>query len=530
MSVESRRVQTDAWTQWESQVVNGVYPLRRFLGGSNHSAVFLTEYRAENLADAAIKFVPTDTLQAQAQLVQWGTAVTLTHRHLVRLFDVGRCRFAGREFLFVVMEYADQTLAELLPQRALSPDEARDLLTPTLDALAFLHRNGLVHGHLKPSNFLVVNDKLKLASDTISTAIKPTTGAVRDAMYDPTDQKDAVRSPAADVWDLGILLVEALTQRTPIWPDERAEKALLPVKLPPPFLDIVRRCLSRPAANRPTAMELQAHYKPAVWVDLDAPLLVARSEPPPEDTEPEQSRYGRLLITALSAIAAAAVITLGIWVSYHQFQKRPHIRPFASGDSQEYLQQQMTAEDTATTGGGDSSTQQVPRPKPNLHRTPLPPSPLRRHPTRRAQHSRAGNFNAHCRNTPSLGPSPSHSPPHPRAPLRQTNRPPRRRPTPTPSSTRKSPKSFPPSGRESTATFGSQYACSSTRPATSSANSWRAPAPAPTSRASPPTPPASGSSFQPTPTALECGCYGSSSHATAPPRRPLAPDSAGVAA
>ena len=348
MNAQSRLVQTDAWTQWESQVVNGVYPLRRFLGGSNHSAVFLTEYRAERIANAAIKFVPADTLQAQAQLVQWGTAVTLSHPHLLRLFDVGRCRFGGREFLFVVMEYADQTLAQVLPQRALSPEEAQELLIPTLDALAFLHQKELVHGRLKPSNFLVVDDQLKLASDTISSVGKPTTGTVSISVYDPPDQKDGVRSTAADVWDLGILLVEALTQRPPLWPDERAENAILPVKLPQPFLDIVRRCLSRPAATRPTAMELQAHYKPAVWVDLDAPLLVARNEAPPEDTEPERSRYGRLLITALSAIAAAAVITLGIWVSYHLFQKRPHIRPFASGDSQEYLQQQMTAEDTAT--------------------------------------------------------------------------------------------------------------------------------------------------------------------------------------
>ena len=64
MNAQSRLVQTDAWTQWESQVVNGVYPLRRFLGGSNHSAVFLTEYKAERIANAAIKFVPADTLQA----------------------------------------------------------------------------------------------------------------------------------------------------------------------------------------------------------------------------------------------------------------------------------------------------------------------------------------------------------------------------------------------------------------------------------------------------------------------------------
>ena len=345
MSVESRRVQSDAWTQWESQVVNGVYPLRRFLGGSNHSAVFLTECRAENVADAAIKFVPADTLHAQAQLVQWGTAVELSHPHLVRLFDVGRCRFAGREFLFVVMEYADQTLAQLLPRRALSPDEARDLLTPTLDALAYLHRNGLVHGHLKPSNFLVVGDQLKLASDTVSSAGKAATGPVRNALHDPPELKDGARSTAGDVWDLGITLVEALTQRTPIWPDERAETALLPVKLPPPFVDIVRRCLSRPAANRPTAMELQAQYKPTPWAALSAGLDPSEIDTSSDVDSAQRSGLARVLIPAFSALAAVAVIALGVWVSLHLIQqKRPRIRPFASGDSQEYLQQEVTQE------------------------------------------------------------------------------------------------------------------------------------------------------------------------------------------
>src|ERR1700731_3601217 len=146
MSVEPRRVvKTEAWTDWESQVVNGVYPLRRFLGGSNHSAVFLTEYAAENLPNAAIKLVPAGTMDTEAQLVQWGAAATLSHPHLLRLLDVGRCQLSGRGYLFVVMEYAEKTLAQILPRRALSPEEVTQLLIPTLDVLAALHYNNLVH-------------------------------------------------------------------------------------------------------------------------------------------------------------------------------------------------------------------------------------------------------------------------------------------------------------------------------------------------------------------------------------------------
>jgi serine/threonine protein kinase len=338
MSVESRRVQSDAWTQWESQVVNGVYPLRRFLGGSNHSAVFLTQYKAGTRADAAIKFVPADASQTQAQLLQWGTAATLSHPHLVRLFDVGRCRFGGRDFLFVVMEYAEQTLAQILPRRALSPDEVREMLLPTLDALAFLHRNSLVHGQLKPANFLVVNDQLKLASDTISAAGKSATGTARASLYDPPELKDGGISTASDVWDLGITLVEALTQRTPTWPDERAETASLPANLPAPFVDIVRRCLSRPAASRPTVMELEARCKPAPRAPVTAAPEPDAGEASLQDTPAQQSRKGSLLITAIAAMAAALVIALGVRVSFTLLQTHPNTEKLISGASLTSLQ------------------------------------------------------------------------------------------------------------------------------------------------------------------------------------------------
>ena len=52
--------ETEIWTKWESQIVNGLFPLRRFLGRSNHSVVFLTEYKTQNSAKAAIKLVPAD--------------------------------------------------------------------------------------------------------------------------------------------------------------------------------------------------------------------------------------------------------------------------------------------------------------------------------------------------------------------------------------------------------------------------------------------------------------------------------------
>src|ERR1700730_11794852 len=349
MSAEPRRVtKPEVWTQWESHVVNGIFPLRRFLGGSNHRAVFLTEYKAQNLADVAIKFVPAETLQTQAQqLVQWGAAATLSHPHLLRIFDVGRCQLGGREFLFIVMEYAEQTLAQILPQRALSSDEVREMLLPTLDALAFLHRNNMVHGELKPSNFLVVNDQLKLASDSVRPTSNSTTGIITTSLYDPPELKDGAISTAGDIWALGITLVEALTQRPPAWSDERSETAALPAGFPAPFADTVRRCLNRTPANRPTVIELEAQYKPAPQAHV-VPLPQPPAREAPQQATPRQNPPKRHVL--LPTIATVLLISVAVWVGLRFFTKYSNSPQSPSDSSQAQLQLPADPAAEATAG------------------------------------------------------------------------------------------------------------------------------------------------------------------------------------
>ena len=144
-----------------------MFPLRRLLGVSDHSGVFLTEYKARNLPDAVIKLMPSDATQAEAQLARWRATAAAPHPRLTRLIAMGRCQFGGRQHLFVVMEYAEQNLSQILSHRALTPDEVREMLPPILEALRFLHSQHLVQGGLKPTNLLAVGDQLKLASDTI---------------------------------------------------------------------------------------------------------------------------------------------------------------------------------------------------------------------------------------------------------------------------------------------------------------------------------------------------------------------------
>ena len=286
MSAEPRQItNTEVWTQWEGKLVNGVYPLRRFLGSTDHSGVFVTEQRTDSRPEVAIKFIPAETVDAEAQLVQWAATTALVHPNLVRIFDVGRYRSNSREYLFVVTELADQTLAEILPRRPLVAEEARELLLPTLDTLLFLHRKGMIHGRLKPSNFLAVNDRLKLASDTIRSISHTASGTPRTSAYDPPELKDRGPNAAGDIWAVGMTLLEALTQQTTAWPDETVS---VPADLPAQFSNTVLRCLSIAPGGRPTVLDLDDQFRTPAKPQppKSAPQPAAQPAPPPAKASP----------------------------------------------------------------------------------------------------------------------------------------------------------------------------------------------------------------------------------------------------
>src|SRR5213080_1065209 len=164
-----------SWKQYEGQVVNSAFPLQRYLGGSSESAVFLTQLAGPQSSKAVIKLVP-EGVSADLQLSLWRRASKLTHPNLLQLYQGGRCRLADMDLLYVVMEYAEEDLSQILPQRALTPAEIKDMLGPMLDALSDLHGQGLVHSRLKPSNVLATSDQVKLSTDKLFPA-----GEVRKA-------------------------------------------------------------------------------------------------------------------------------------------------------------------------------------------------------------------------------------------------------------------------------------------------------------------------------------------------------------
>ena len=268
---------SEVWSKWAGQIVDG-FPLRRLLGVSDHSGVFLTEAPAYNLSNAAVKLVPAIPTLAESQLAHWTAAAALSHRRLIRLLSTGRCQLGSLHCLYVVMEYAEQNLAHFLAQRALTDTEVREMLPATLDALAFLHSQNFVHGQLKPSNILVVGDQLKLASDTIRPAGELATSISMVSVYDPPEGRDGSFSTAGDIWALGVTLYEALTRTLPAKPDERSHGVTLPADFPPGCAVIIRECLSRRPVDRPTAASLQTWANAALQgAPAPAPLSTARA-------------------------------------------------------------------------------------------------------------------------------------------------------------------------------------------------------------------------------------------------------------
>ena len=311
---------TEAWKQWEGQVVNGEFHLRQYLGGSDHSAVFLTERGKREPEKAAIKLIPADPESAELQLSRWKQAAQLSHPHLIRLFELGRCHLGNHALLYVVMEYAEEDLAQILPQRPLTPAETRDMLTPTLDALAFLHGKGFVHGRLKPANILAVADQVKLASDGLCRRDESNGGLRKPGGYTPPGAMPGAVTPAGDVWSLGMTLVEVLTQRLPVWTGAEQGEPSLPDTIPAPFLEIARHCLLRDPQRRWTVAGIAALLKPAVSPMPQKPVPAKPLKRAPSHVGREFRRLSLICLQGLQAIKT-------VFGKLFQYLARPQKEP-----------------------------------------------------------------------------------------------------------------------------------------------------------------------------------------------------------
>jgi TonB family protein len=292
---------TEAWKTWEGRTVDGKFPLRRWLGGSDHSAVFLTDLGGSQ--KAVIKLIAA-SLNSDRQLSRWAVAAKLSHPHLIRLFEMGRCRFDGTPLLYLVMEYAEEDLSQIIPQRPLTPAEVGDMLPPVLDTLSYLHSKGLVHSRVRPSNILAVSDQLKLSTDGISARGESDEKPSSLTIYDAPELASGEIFPAIDVWSLGVTLVAVLTQNPPaLRAKEQTEQKdpVVPDTIPEPFRSIAREALHRQVRQRCTIADIKAWRRPQ-------PPSTTPVVAPASQTKSSSFRWRIAVPVALALVIAVIIV------------------------------------------------------------------------------------------------------------------------------------------------------------------------------------------------------------------------------
>jgi len=283
----------ELWRNWEGRVVDGKFPLQRWLGGSNHSAVFLTEHGSGELQKTVIKLISAENLNQDAQLSRWSDAARLSHPHLIQLFECGSCQLDDTRLLYVVMEYADEDLAQILPLRALAPAEISDMLEPTSQALAFVHRAGYVHGSIQPSNIMAASEQLKISSDGLrKNGERPRESTAYQA---PEVSAEGV-SQASDAWSLAATLVAAFTQREP---ERNNSDVAVPEALPDPFREIASRCLRRDPRQRSTVIDILS------WLQGGKPTEARTTAPPTSNAGRRPWIVVPLVVAALALLVFA---------------------------------------------------------------------------------------------------------------------------------------------------------------------------------------------------------------------------------
>jgi serine/threonine-protein kinase Stk1 len=302
----------DTWKPLEGLVIEGKFPLRQWLGGSDHSAVFLTEFAGQPSHRVAIKLIHVDEGKAERQLSRLQATKKLSHPHLIRTIECGLCRVDGSSFLYLLMECADDDLSQILPERPLLPSEVSELLPPVLDALFYLHKNGFVHGRVKPSNVLAAGDQLKLSSDQVAPVAQQDGQRRRRDVYDAPETAAGIISPAGDIWSVGVTLLAGLTQSVSAAEQASPTNRDLPETIPDPFRGIVRECLQLDPNRRCPLREIQARMQPP-----------ARSVPAPP--EPASIPAGSSTRRPVFAVAAAIIVVLGVVLAvlYSRSNKSP---------------------------------------------------------------------------------------------------------------------------------------------------------------------------------------------------------------
>ena len=199
----------------------GPYSLIRLLGSGGIGTVYL----AERILGGAPQRVGLKMLAPHAAGPSFierfhreqHILASLDHPNITRLIDAGLTD-AGQPYL--VMEYVEgEHLDVYCDVRKLSIPERLRLFLQICEAVAYAHRNLIVHLDLKPSNIMVTSEgEVKLldfgTSKLIQTDSSLTTTVLATPAYaSPEQLRNEPVTTACDVYSLGAVLAELLAGR-----------------------------------------------------------------------------------------------------------------------------------------------------------------------------------------------------------------------------------------------------------------------------------------------------------------------------
>lgn len=259
-------------------VLRGRYEIREMLGTGSMARV-VAAYDLRLGREVAMKFLRADAADAEgrARFVREARATAaFSHPHVVTVYD------AAEDFRwpYIVMELVrGPNLSEVMAKRGRLPvDEAVNIASQMLDALAAAHDLGWLHRDVKPSNVLFADaNTIKLADFGLAKSIHDVTQAITrpgqilgTPMYLAPEQSSGGRvTPSGDLYSVGIVAYQMLTGSVPYTGKTLIDVALAHADNPiPPVLRddvpdtlavaIARSMAKDPLDRFPSARAMQA--------------------------------------------------------------------------------------------------------------------------------------------------------------------------------------------------------------------------------------------------------------------------------
>jgi predicted Ser/Thr protein kinase len=258
-------------------VLNDRYRLLYKLGGGGMGSVWLAEdlllERSVALKELVQDVRPSDLEERRMRALQEARAMArVRHPALVPIHDVF---FIGDD-PWIVMEYiSGRSLDDLIKDQVLDERSIAQIGLHVMRGLIAVHRAGVVHRDVKPTNILVADDDsiflvdfgiARIAGDTSLTgqAIVGTLEYLAPERFKPRYKI----GPPADIWALGVTFYYALEGYSPFWRDsERGwEATMMAILKEIPRLpsrggrlaDITLRMLHKDPASRADAQHVLA--------------------------------------------------------------------------------------------------------------------------------------------------------------------------------------------------------------------------------------------------------------------------------